>query len=264
MVGKGEMKLNYQYLDVSIEDNIAKVTLKRPPVNAVNQDMYRELKEAFENLGKNDYQANVAVLTSEGKVFCAGNDLNEFITMTPENGIERMREVREAFWAIYDCEIPVIAAVNGAALGTGFALAASCDLIIASENAKFALPEINVGVLGGAKFGARIVPEMVMRRMYFTGEALSVQEISKYGAITEITSPENLLAVSLDWARKIGSKSPRAIKMARKSLNGCEYMDLKEGYKFEQQFTCELSGYEEAKEAVRAVIEKRKPAFKGV
>ncbi|WHZ05787.1 enoyl-CoA hydratase-related protein [Neobacillus sp. YX16] len=264
MVMKGEMKMNYQFLDVSIENKIAIITLNRPPVNAVSQEMYKELKEVFTSLGKNKNEANVAILTAEGKVFCGGNDLHEFVSMTPENGVDRMREVREAFWAIYGCDIPVIAAVNGAALGTGFALAASCDLIIASENAKFALPEINVGVLGGAKFGARIVPEMVMRRMYFTGEAVSVEEISKYGAITEITAQEDLLRVSLKWAQKIASKSQNAVRMARKSLNGCEYMDLKSGYEFEQQFTCELSGYEESKEAVRAVIEKRKPVFKTI
>ncbi|WP_216830292.1 enoyl-CoA hydratase-related protein [Alkalihalobacterium elongatum] len=253
--------MSYQFLEVRVKNRIAIVEINRPPMNAANRKMYQEITSIFLEIGDRD-DCDVVILTGKGKAFLAGNDLQEFIEMTPENAPEQMKIVREAFWAVYDCKIPVIAAVNGYALGSGFGFVSCCDIIIASEKAQFGLPEINVGVLGGAKFGSRILPEMVMRRMYFTGESMTAKEVASYGAISEITPPENLLNTAIAWAKKIATKSSVALKMAKESLNGSEFMNLKDGYEFEQGYTCKLSGDNESKEAVRAVMEKRKPIFK--
>src|ERR1051326_7234320 len=137
---------------------VAIVRLARPPVNAVNQQMYRELKLLFERLSSRE-DISAIVLTGEGKHFCAGNDLEEFKSLSPANSPARMREVREAFWAILDSPVPVVAAVHGVALGTGLAIVASCDFAIAAQGARLGVTEISVGVMGAAKHLARLVPE---------------------------------------------------------------------------------------------------------
>lgn len=252
-----------EFVRTRVDEGIAVVTLDRPPVNAVNQQMYREIEETFSSFaGRSDVR--VAVLAAAGtRAFVAGNDLQEFTTMTPENGGERMRVVRQSFWAIYDCAVPVVGAIGGAALGTGIGLAACCDLLVASEKAVFGLPEINVGVLGGARLTARLVPEMAMRKMFFTGEPIPAAELAHHGAVIEVVKAEALMDTAMALARKVAAKSPVAVRMAKQALNGCEFMDVKKGYEFEQGFTVRLSGYADAKEAVRALIEKRAPVFTG-
>lgn len=245
------------------EDHIGVVTVNRPPVNAINAQAYQEITDTFHSINERD-DIRVVVFRAEGeKAFIAGNDLNEFLTMKPENADERMKKVRESFWSVYDSRVPVIGAINGHAPGTGLAYAAVCDILVASENATFSLPEINVGVMGGAKHLSRLVPQMVVRYMHYTGEPMSASEMKEYGAVLKVVPKEELLEATLEVARKIAKKSPIAIKMAKKSLNTIEYMDLKEGYKYEQGLSSELSGYEDSKEAVRAFFDKRDPIFNG-
>ena len=139
--------------------------MDRPPVNAVNQRMYGELKSAFESGSPLVAAAKVIVLNGAGPHFCAGNDLIEFGTLNPDNADQRMAEVRAAFFAIQDCPIPVVGAVSGASLGTGLAIAASCDFVIAAANARFGTPEVAVGVMGAARHLARLLPEPWVRWM---------------------------------------------------------------------------------------------------
>ncbi|WP_078429402.1 enoyl-CoA hydratase-related protein [Alkalihalobacterium alkalinitrilicum] len=246
-----------------VENHIGVVTVNRPPVNAINAQAYQEIADIFYAINERD-DIRVVVFRAEGeKAFIAGNDLNEFLTMKPENATERMRKVRDSFWSLYDCKVPVIGAINGHAPGTGLAYAAVCDILVASENATFSLPEINVGVMGGAKHLSRLVPQMVVRYMHYTGEQMTAREMKEYGAVFEVVPANKLIDTALEVARKIAKKSPVAIKMAKKSLNTIEYMDLKKGYKFEQSLSGELSGYEDSKEAVQAFFEKRDPVFKG-
>ena len=174
-------------------------------------------------------EARVLVLAGRGKHFCGGNDLEEFKTLDPENSPGRMKEVREAFFSIYDSTKPVIAAVQGAAVGTGLAIAASCDLVVAAESSRFALPEVNVGVMGGAKHLSRMVPQGVVRLMHLSGDPVPAAKLLPY----------------------------------EQSLNAIEYMDLKSGYEFEQSLTGELSGYEDSKEALNAFLERRTPVYTG-
>lgn len=251
------------YVSVAVHDHIGTVTINRPPVNAIDLQTYQEIAHAFKVIDE-DEDIRVAVFRAEGqKAFIAGNDLNEFATMGPENAPERMATVRESFWAVYDCRVPVIGAINGPALGAGLGYAAVCDVLLAAEDATFALPEIDVGVMGGAKHLSRLVPQMVVRYMHYTGDALSARQMQSYGAVLKVVPQEQLMEAAFELAQRIASKSPIAIRMAEKALNRIEYMDLKEGYKLEQGLTEELSGSEDSKEAVRAFFEKRKPIFRG-
>lgn len=240
---------------------MAVVTLDRPPVNAFDREMYMEIAELFRNPDVMGGDLRAIVLTGTGKHFCAGNDLIEFATMTPENGTERMWRVREAFFAIQDCPVPVIAAVHGAALGTGLAVVASCDFVVASEDARFGLPELSVGVMGGARHLARIAPQPLVRRMFFTGEHLPAREFQQSGGSVIVVPPDQLLERARSYALRVASFSPTAVRIGKHVLNCIEYMDLKRGYEFEQGFTVKLSGHPDSKEALRAVAERRAPNF---
>jgi enoyl-CoA hydratase len=158
---------------------VALVRLARPPVNAIDRDMYIEIAQLFLDPQQLGADIRAIVLAGEGPHFCAGNDLDEFASMTPENGTERMWRVRQAFFAIQDCSVPVIGAIHGAALGTGLAIAASCDIVVAARDARFGLPELTVGVMGGARHLARFAPEPLVRRMFFTGEQLSAAQLAE-------------------------------------------------------------------------------------
>lgn len=251
------------FANLEVNNYIGVVTIDRPPVNAVNAQLYQEITDTFHSINERD-DIRVVILRAEGKkAFIAGNDLNEFLTMNPDNADGRMKKVRESFWSVYDCRVPVIGAINGPALGTGLAYAACCDMLVASENATFGLPEINVGVMGGAKHLSRLVPQMVVRYMHYTGIPMTAKEMKQYGAILKVVPQEQLMDAAFELANEIVKKSPIAIKLAKKSLNTIEYMNLKDGYKYEQSLSRELSGYEDSKEAVRAFFEKRDPIYKG-
>ena len=250
-------------LDWQEDGPIATVWLDRPPVNATDHQLYSEIREFFRNLTEYLPRARAVVLAGRGKHFCAGNDLAEFQTMDPENAPERLQLARETFWAIYDSPYPVIAAVHGVAVGSGLAIAASCDLVVAAEGARFATPEVNVGVLGGAKHLSRLVPQGVVRLMHYTGDLYPAEKLLPYGGIVEIVPQERLLGAAQDLARSIARHSPVTLELAKRSLNGIEYMELKPGYEFEQSLTRELSGYADSKEAVNAFLERRAPVYTG-
>lgn len=254
---------SFEFLDLATEGHVVTVTMRRPPVNAVNQPMYAEIKAVFSRIEEYAPEARAVILVGEGKHFCGGNDLEEFRTMDPKNSRVRMMAVREAFWAIYDCALPVIAAVRGVAVGTGVALAASCDLVVAAQGAKFSLPEIQVGAMGGAKHLSRLVPQGVVRRMHYTADMMPAEELAQYGGIVSVVPSEELEKSAMELAQRITRHSPVAIKIAKRSLSQIESMDLKSGYQFEQSLTGELSGYEDSKEAVAAFFERREPRYTG-
>jgi enoyl-CoA hydratase len=253
----------FQFIEWHDEGTTATLWLNRPPVNAMVSEMYVEIRELFGAITEYLPEARVLVLAGRGKHFCAGNDLGEFQSMSPENAPARMKLVREAFWALYDSPIPVIAAVHGAAVGAGLGLAASCDLIVAAADAKFGLPEISVGVMGGAKHLARLVPQGMVRLMYLTGELVDATALQPFGGIVKIAPSNELLDTALGLARSIARHSPVAVRFAKQNLNAIEYMDLKAGYEYEQGRTAELSGYADSKEAVNAYLERRAPVYTG-
>lgn len=250
-----------EFLPWTVENGVATVTMSRPPVNAVSQEMYRDITDLFAAEGPLAASARAVVLAGEGRHFCAGNDLVEFGTLTPANSDARMAEVRSAFFAIQDCPIPVIGAVQGAALGTGLAIAASCDFVIAADDARFGTPEVSVGVMGGARHLARLVPEPWVRWMYLTAEPLTAAQMQSLGAVVAVVPREELLSAAAEHARLISRHSGVVLRMAKRALNGIEAMDLQPGYTFEQSLTTELSGEPDSVEARAATLERRPPRF---
>lgn len=251
----------HNFLTTEMQGDIAIITLDRAPVNAVSQEMYVEIRDLFAQWNEVFPEATVAILQGAGPHFCAGNDLQEFLTLTSQNSAGRMKTVRDAFSAIYDCPIPVIAAVHGHALGTGVALAGSCDLVVCGDSACFGVPEVSVGVMGGAKHLSRLVPEGVLRLMYLTADPMAASDLVRYGGIVKIVPDDQLLETALALALRIARNSKSAIRMAKVSLNAIEYMDLKAGYEAEQALTGRLVGTADSVEARQAIIEHREPRF---
>lgn len=235
------------------EPGIALVELARGKVNAIDTQMYDEIATVFDALSDNQ-DIRAVVLTGRGRIFCAGNDLGNFRVMDAASGDVEMRSVRRALFGVYDCALPVIAAINGPALGSGLALASLSDLVVASERATFGLPEMGVGVLGGGRFTARILPQQAMRRMFFTAEPVDAETLRSWGAPIEVVSHEDHLEIAMSRARTIAAKSRYALTIAKQSLNGCEDVDLKRGYELEQTFTVRLSEHPDSKKAVESRI----------
>lgn len=256
-------------IKTDISDHIATLTIDRPPVNAMNRQMFDEVQAAFDALN-NRPDVRVAIFTGAGKCFCAGADMKARAAslegqQAPRPGAmwAHSRAAREAFNSILECSVPVICAINGPALGGGLALVASCDILIAAESAVLGLPEIDVGLLGGGRHTQRLLGVYKARKMMYTGERLGAAELYRLGIVEKVVPPAQLLAEARALAQTIAAKSPLAIKLAKHAMNTIEFMDLRDGYRFEQNMTHDLTGSEDAKEAARAFVEKRKAVFTG-
>ena len=248
----------------SIDDHIATVTMNRPPVNAQNAQFHVDMALVFDWLSDHD-DARAVVLTGSGKCFSAGADIKEQAGKErgPGDAWQHNRRVRGCFYSIMECQKPVIGAVNGPALGAGLAVAASCDILVASSNTVLALPEINVGLLGGGRHAMRLFSHSRLRRMLLTGYQVSGPELYRLGVVEACVEPETLMDTAMEIAREIVARSPIAIRLAKQSLNAIEDMSLRDGYRYEQNMTVELSKTEDSKEAKRAFVEKRQPVFTG-
>jgi enoyl-CoA hydratase len=241
---------------------VAVVALARPPVNALGTELRKELVNTFAGLHDRT-DVRTIILTARGSVFCAGADLKEKRALAAGVGdYARANDLtRDAFFCILDSSKPVIAAVNGAALGAGFVLAACCDMIFASESALFGMPEIDVGQGGGASFLQRILPLSKVRRMMLTGERVAAAELHRLGAVEACLPDAQLLPTAVELACEIASKSPLAVRTLRESFLAVEGLNLREGFRLEQRYTTALSISPEAEEARRAFFEKRKAVF---
>jgi enoyl-CoA hydratase/carnithine racemase len=242
---------------------IVAVTLDRPPVNALTMALYRRIADVFDEIGTWT-DVHCTVLSARGsRAFCAGLDLREFLAAKVEDDPARAAIVRRMFQSVRHCAIPVIAAVNGPALGAGCVLASVCDIRIASENATFGIPEINAGRCGGTAHMARHVPQGLLRRMFFTGVPISAQEAYRVGFVDQVVSLDRLLPAANELAGVIAGKAPLGLRMGKEALNRVEFMPVEEGYALEQQYSTKLMQTEDCREAARAVLEKRAPVFKG-
>ena len=252
---------DFRYLKFDDRGPVAVVTLARPPVNAVNTEMCHEIRALFSRVDEILPKVRVVVLRGEGSHFCAGHDFREFASLTPENSPGRQKLVRETFAAVYDCPVPVIAAVQGVAVGTGVALAACCDSVVCGESAQFGVPEVGVGVMGGGRHMRRLVPEQVMRTLYFTADYASAADLLPYGGIHEVVPDEQLLDAALALAGRMAKHSRAVLRHAKESLNTIEFMDLKSGYEAEQRITTRLSSHPDSREARSAAFERRAPQY---
>jgi enoyl-CoA hydratase/carnithine racemase len=225
-------------IEVHWHDGVTEVVLNHPPVNALDSRGWFELADTLRRLGR-DESVRVVLLAAEGRGFCAGVDIKELQRdgrlITQVN-----RGCYEAFAAIYDCEVPVIAAVHGFCLGGGIGMAGASDIVLASDDATFGLPEIDRGALGAATHLMRMFGMQKTRRMLYTGEPIPAAEAYRLGGVERVVPRAELRSAARELAAKIASKSPKAMRLAKWSLNGIELLDIKKSYRFEQGFTLEL------------------------
>lgn len=251
-------------LRVSIADHVATLTLDAPPVNALTRTLNDELTLALDRISEMD-EVRAVVLTAAGKVFCAGADLKgrAEVIKGPGDLPAHSRRTRECFHAIRECAKPVVAALNGAALGSGLAMAASADILVASERACLGMPEVDVGLLGGGRHAMRLFPHSRLRLMALTGQRIDAAELYRLGIVEACTTPEDLLPTAMRIAATIAAKSPVATRMFKHTLNTIEDMSLRDGYRYEQDMTAQIARTEDAREAQAAFREKRAPVFQG-
>lgn len=251
-------------LRFELNAHVATLTLDSPPVNALTRVLNDELTLALDRISEMD-EVRVVVLTGAGKVFCAGADLKgrASVIKGPGDLPAHSRRTRECFHAIRECAKPVICAINGAALGSGLAMAASSDILIASEKASLGLPEVDVGLLGGCRHAMRLFSHSRLRRMMLTGLRVPGAELYRLGIVEACTTPEDLMPTALEMAAVIASKSPVSTRMGKHTLNVIEDMSLRDGYRYEQDMTAQIAKTDDAKEAQRAFAEKRAPVFTG-
>lgn len=248
---------------LEIVDKVLVVTLDRPPVNTLLLETYAALARTFDAAGLRT-DVNVIVFTAAGtKAFCAGLDLKEFATAKLEDDPARAAIVRHCFSAIRHCSLPVIAAVNGPALGAGCVLTSVCDIRFASANATFGLPEINVGRCGGTAHMGRHLPQGLLRRMFFTGTPIKADEAQRHGFVDQVCQQDELMPTAMEMAHLIASKAPLGLRFGKSALNETEYLSVDEGYAVEQRYSTRLMATEDAREATRAVLEKRKAVWVG-
>lgn len=223
-----------------VEGNIAVVTMAHPPVNALPVAGWFAVADAMREAV--ELGAHVTVLRAEGKGFNAGVDIKEMQASTGFDAlIGANKGCYAAFKAIYESPIPVIAAVNGFCLGGGVGLVGNCDTVIASDDAYFGVPEVNQGALGAATHMARLVPQHMMRTLYFTARSIPATELVKFGSVLETVPRADLDEAALVVAREIATKDTRVIRAAKEALNGIDPVDVNKSYRFEQGFTFELN-----------------------
>lgn len=248
-----------------VRDHVARVVLDRPPVNALTPDVLEAIGAAFGSFA-GDGDVRVAVLASAvERAFCAGADIKASLGGGSDDppAIDPGARGRNALWSLYDCAVPVIAAVNGPALGGGLALVSCCDIIVASERAVFGLPEIDVGLLGGGSHLQRMIGPHRMRHAFFTGRRISAAEMLALGAISMVVPHADLDAEVDAIAADIERKSPAAVRLAKEAFNRVEHLPLKEAYRIEQDYTNRLARFEDSREAMAAFVERREPRFRG-
>jgi enoyl-CoA hydratase len=253
-------------LSVDIVDHVATVTLDRAPVNAVTFDTYDEIVATFNALGE-DKDVRVVVFTAAGdRAFMAGIDLRAIGVQDTDPPATRITDpsqvARDAMWAVRECAVPVIGAINGPALGAGLAFVACCDILVASDNATFGTTEINVGLLGASAHLSLMVGRHKAREMLFTGEPVSADELHRLCAIRAVVPRDELLQTARELAVSLAAKSPIALRLAKESMNRVEFLPLEEAYRTEQDYTARLSRFDDAKEAQQAYLEKRDPDWK--
>lgn len=258
--------MNFSTLLYAVNDRIATVTINRPEkLNALNATAKAELREMFALL-KSDSSVDVVVITGAGeKAFVAGTDIKELTELNGETGKEFSAKGQEVFDMIEELGKPVIAAVNGYALGGGCELALACHIRIASEKARFGQPEVTLGIIpgyGGTQRLARLIGRGRAMEMILTGIQVDAAEALRIGLVNKVVSSADLMPRALAMAQVISSFGQPAIRMALKAVNATQNMGLVEGQKLEAALFGGCCATEEFREGTTAFLEKRKPALK--
>lgn len=253
----------YENLRLEVNDYIGVVTLDRPPVNAISMELYRDIASVFGEINGRTDEIRVVILTGAGRCFCAGRDLKQAETSDWDT---RSNLAKASYSALFHCSVPVIAAVNGPAMGAGFVTSVLCDMVIASEDAVFCMPEIDAGLNMSVATILRAFTQHQAREIAFTGEKLSPHDLYRMGMVKSVVPQEELMSEATKLASLLASKSPLALREAKWSANEVEIMfsNFELAYRaIESRSSKALFNTEDRIEAGRAFREKRPPVFKG-
>jgi enoyl-CoA hydratase len=257
---------DYQNIAVSIEEKIALITMNRPRVlNAINMDTLRELYSAIHHVNGLD-GTKVVILTGAGdKAFAAGADIKDLVNWDVFEALQFAQLGCQVMEALENMEKPVIAAINGLAVGGGCEIAIACDIIIASEKAVFGLPEVNLGTIqafGGTQRLPRLVGKTQAKELIFTGEPIDAKRAYEIGLVNRICPHGQVLEEAKKMAATIASKGATAIQLAKKAINEGYDLDQARGCNLEQKSFALSFASQDRMEGVKAFLEKRKPVFK--
>jgi enoyl-CoA hydratase len=242
-----------------LHGKIAELVIEHPPVNALDSAGWIALAKAIDDLGQ-EPESSVILIRAEGRGFCAGVDIKE-MAAHPERIVELNAGNYATFKAVHRNPKPVIVAVHGFVLGGGIGISGAADILIASEDAKFGLPEIDRGAMGGGAHLRRLFPVQKLRYLAFTGEMISAVDAFKYGGIERVVPREQLVETAMQIASKIAEKSPYLLKLTKESLTGVGDRELEDQYRWEQGFTLQAYLSPDSVEARRAFAEKRDAKF---
>lgn len=242
-----------------IRDHVAEVVIDNPPVNALPVKGWFELADTIRRLGHDhDVRALIVAANPELRGYQAGVDIKELAAdPTKKSLVDVNRGCYETFAAVYDCAVPVIAAVHGYCLGGGIGIAGNADIVVASDDATFGLPEVDRGALGAATHLSRLVPQHKMRALFFTGSTITAQELLAFGTVERVVPRAQLMDAAREIAAVIAAKSPLVIRRAKEALNAIDPVDVKRSYRFEQGFTFELNLWGDSDELRQAFVEGR-------
>jgi enoyl-CoA hydratase len=228
-------------VSVAVADQVAIVTLNHPPANALDSATRTGLSTTIDTIS-DDPMVRVVILTAVGNIFCGGIDLDERQAAAAPGFSNRVyREASNAIDSVSECSKPVIAAINGAAVGAGFILAAACDIIVPSSAAVFGMPEIDVGVVGGASLLQQLFGRSRARRMLFTGALFPAEELYRLGVIEESVPPDRVLDAALELAEEIRLKNPEGIRQAKLAANMLRPPGPSPNARLEQELTMQLA-----------------------
>jgi enoyl-CoA hydratase len=237
----------------SIQDRIGEIVLDHPPVNALDSAGWNELPSVIEALGR-DPDVRCVLIRAEGKGFCGGVDIKE-MQAHPERITHLNRGNYRTFRAVRACEVPVVTAVHGFVIGSGIGICGASDVVIASEDAFFSLPEVDRGAMGGASHLMRMFPIQKVRAAFFTAGRIDAAEAYRLGAIEKVVPRAALADEARAFASVVASKSRTALTLAKEALNGIEPRDVDHGYRFEQGFTLEMYLHADSQKARDAFVE---------
>lgn len=250
-----------QPFNVNIDNGIAEMVFNHPPVNAFNSQGWADIASTLQALG-DDAQVRVIVIRAEGRGFCAGVDIKELAA--DGNLIVAVNKGNyDTFKAVHRNKVPVIVAVHGFVLGGGIGICGAADIVVAADCARFGVPEVDRGAMGGGAHLQRLFPVQKVRHMYFTGEMIDAAEAYRLGAVERVVPREQLRETALGIAASIAAKSPAMIRLAKEALNGIEDGNLEDKYRWEQGFTLEAYRTQDSQEARDSFVEKRNANFNG-
>lgn len=259
--------MNFETIELDVKGRIGTLIITRPKaLNALNAQVLSELGQFFEELKSNKDLLCLIVTGSGEKAFVAGADIKEMSEVDENSGLEFAQNGQKVFQAIEDCPIPVIAAVNGFALGGGLELAMACDFIIANDSAKFALPEVSLGIIpcfGGTQRLSRYIGKAKARLITMTGDMFSAQKAYDWGLVAEVVKPEELQERCLEIAASISKRSPHAVSLAKRAVTDGFGLNQAEALKLEAELFGQAFSSDDKSEGVNAFIEKREPKFIG-